>query len=153
MRVFPLLVALLILASVPAFATGSLSCSFADRNVKLEAEAAFSHGVGEGFMNFGGTLEVLAKAAPEDLRKLDLTLEHLTQRWLYGKELKLRIYHERTGNAPHGYVELIVQTRQHGREETDYRGSYVLNVYHLPDGSSSEGKTLTLRGKAACSVG
>jgi hypothetical protein len=146
--------AALLLGVPPALASGNLSCHFGDRNLKFGAEATFSHGVGEGFVSFGGTLEVLAKGAPDDLRTLDLDLPHLTQRWFYAKELKLRLYRERPGSAPHGYVELVVETRQAGRgkDEIDYRGTYMLTVHHLQPGEA-EGKTLKLRGRAACSVG
>jgi hypothetical protein len=146
--------AALLLGISPALATGNLSCHFGDRNLKFGAEATFSHGVGEGFVSFGGTLEVLAKGVPDDLRTLDLDLPHLTQRWLYARELKLRLHRERTGAAPHGYVELVVEAKQagKGKDEIDYRGTYVLTVHHVPLGEA-EGKTLTLRGRAACSVG
>jgi hypothetical protein len=144
--------ALLLLSDTPALASSSLSCHFNDRNLKFGAEATFSHGVGEGFVSLGATLQVLAKDTPEDLLTLDLGLEHLTQRWLYGKELKLRLYRERQRAAPHGYVELVIETKQAGKEAPNYRGSYVLTVHHLPPGKT-EGKTLTLRGRAMCSVG
>jgi hypothetical protein len=141
-----------VLLGIPAaLASGTLSCHFGDRNVKFGSEATFSHGVGEGFVSFGGTLEVLAKGTPDDLQTLDLGLDHLTQRWLYAKQLKLRLYREQPGAAPHGYVELIVETKQAGRDETDYRGTYILFVHHLREGEA-EGKTVTLRGRAACSV-
>ena len=146
------LAALLLLGVTPVLASSSLSCHFNDRNLKFGAEATFSHGVGEGFVSFGATLEVLAKGTPDDLLTLDLGLEHLTQRWLYGKELKLRLYRERKRAAPHGYVELVIETKQTGRQPPVYGGSYVLTVHHLPAGKA-EGKTLTLRGRATCAGG
>ena len=151
MRTLALACIAVLFGSPAVLASGALSCHFGDRNLKFGAEATFSHGVGEGFVSFGGTLDVLAKGAPDDLRTLDLDLPHLTQRWLYAKQLKLRLYRERPGSAPHGYVELVVETTQAGNR-TDYRGTYVLTVHHLPPGEA-EGKTLTLRGRAACSVG
>ena len=41
-----LLALMLLLGAGPALATGSLSCSFNDRNLAFEAEATFSRGVG-----------------------------------------------------------------------------------------------------------
>lgn len=61
-----LLALLLLLGAGPALATGSLSCTFKDSNLAFEAEATVSRGVSEGFVSFGGKLEVLAKAAPND---------------------------------------------------------------------------------------
>ena len=153
MRILAATLAILALVPRPALATGGFSCSVADRNLKLNAEGAFSHGAGAGVVNFGGSLEVLAKAAPEDLRKLDLAQEHLTQRWLSAKDLRLLVYRERSGSGPHGSVELILQTIRRGGEEAPYRGSYVLNIYFLSADGSSEGRTITLRGPAECVVG
>ncbi len=152
MRKILLTLTTLLLGAAPVLATGGLSCTFKDRNVSFDAEATFSRGVGEGFVSFSSKLEVLAKAMPDDLRKLQLELEHLTQRWLYGKELKLRLYHERSGPGLHGYVEMVVETKQSAKEETDYRGTYVLTAYHIPS-EGADGKTITLRGRAACSLG
>jgi hypothetical protein len=135
----------------PALASSPLSCHFSDRNVKFGSEATVSDGVGEGFVSFGGTLEVLAKGAPDDLQTVDLGLDHLTQRWLYAKQLKLRLFRERPSTAPPGYVELVVEAAQAGNE-MNYRGTYVLKLHHLPPGAA-EGKTLTLRGRAACTIG
>jgi hypothetical protein len=144
----------LLLGVPPALASGALSCHFNDRHLKFGAEATFSHGVGEGFVSFGGTLEVLAKGTPDDLHTVDLGLEHLTQRWLYAKDLKLRLYRERKGAAAHGYVELVIEGRQAAKrkDEIEYRGTYVLTLHDLPPGGS-EGKTKTLRGQARCSGG
>lgn len=137
-----------------AQASAGLSCSIEDKTLKLSVEGAVSRGVGEGVINFGGKLEVLAKTTPDDFRSVDLEREQLTQAWIYGRELKLRMYRERTGSAPHGYVELVVETRQTGaRDELEYAGSYVLTVFHLKSEQDSEGKTFTARGKAKCSVG
>ena len=137
-----------------AQASAGLSCSVEDKTLKLEVEGAFSRGVGEGVSNFGGKLEVLAKTTPDDFRSVDLEREHLTQTWINGRDLKLRMYREREGNAaPHGYVELVVETRQSPRDELEYAGSYVLTVFHLKSEQDSEGKTFTARGKAKCSAG
>lgn len=154
MRRFLFAFALGLLAIAPAHATASLSCSFRDATLALEVEGTISRGVGEGVMNFGGTLEILAKAAaiPANLRKTEFDLSHLTQRWLYGTEVKLRLYRERGENEPHGYVELIVETKRVPREESSYRGTYVLIVYDVPAAQGAEAKTVTLRGRAACSV-
>jgi hypothetical protein len=137
-----------------AEASAGLACSIEDKKLKLSVEGAVSRGVGEGVINFGGKLEVLAKATPDDFRSVDLEREQLTQAWIWGRELKLRMYRERTGSAPHGYVELVLETRQTGtRDELEYAGSYVLTVFHLKSEQDSEGKTFTARGKAKCSVG
>jgi hypothetical protein len=136
-----------------AHASAGFSCSIEDKALRVSVEGAFSRGVGEGVINFGGRLEVLAKATPEDLRRLDLERENLTQTWINGRDLKLRMYRERAGAAPHGYVELVLETRQSSRDELEYAGAYVLTVHHLVSEQDSQGKTFTARGKARCSAG
>jgi hypothetical protein len=140
-------------AAGAAQASAGFSYGIEDNVLKLSVEGAFSRGIGEGVINFGGKLEVLAKATPDDLRNLDLERENLTQTWINGRDLKLRMYRERTGSAPHGYVELVVETRQSARDELEYAGTYVLTVHHLTTEQDSEGRTFTVRGKARCSAG
>lgn len=137
--------------AAPVHASSGFACSIADKTLALTVEGVFSRGAGEGVMNFGGRLEVLAKAAPEDFRSLDLERENLTQAWIYGRDMKLRIYRERTGNTPHGYVELVLETRQSKRDEPEYAGTFLLTVFHMASEQSGEGKTFTSRGKVTCS--
>jgi hypothetical protein len=141
-----------LLAATPALATASLSCSAADRSLKFSADAVVSRGLGEQVPQFSGEIELLMKGVPEDFRKLALSLEHLTQRWLYGREVKLRLYREREGE-PHGSVELVVETRRTPKDETEYRGRYELTVFTLASPQDSTPKTLKARGRAACSLG
>jgi hypothetical protein len=140
----------LLALSTDALASASLSCSAEDKAIKFSADAVVSRGVGEQMPQFAGEIELLTPNVPQDFRKLALSLEHLTQRWLYGPEAKLRIYHEREGE-PHGSVELVVETRQSRRDETEYRGRYELTVTTL--GQDSTAKTLKARGRATCSFG
>ena len=100
---------LALLLATPAYATASLSCSADDKSLRFSAEGIVSHGVGETVAQFAGELEVRLKDAPPGLRKLPLALEHLTQRWLHGREVKLRLFREREGEGQ-GSVELVVET-------------------------------------------
>src|SRR3954447_392622 len=115
------------LPAPPASATASLSCSADDRSLRFSAEGIVSHGVSETVAQFGGELEVRLKDAPPGLRKLPLALEHLTQRWLHGREVKLRLFRERDGEGQ-GSVELVVETRRAANDETAFSGSCVLTV-------------------------
>jgi hypothetical protein len=148
MRALLSLLAMLVCA--PAFASASLSCSVDDKSLKFSADAVVSRGLGEQIPQFAGELELLLKGAPEDFRKLPLSLEHLTQRWLYGRQAKLRMYREREGE-PHGSVELVVETRRSRKDETEYRGRYELTVTTV--GADSAAKTFKARGRATCSFG
>jgi|GEM_PF-541852 len=143
--------AALLASTQTAFATGGFTCSIDDKAADFEAAATVSRGLGEQIVNFKAELEVRASGTPADLRKLDLS-EHLTQKWYHGRDLKLRLYREREGDKAHGYVELVVQAqRKKGQDDSNYSGNYVLTVYDLPEGSGSEGKTITRRGRVSCS--
>ena len=140
-----------LLLATPAYATASLSCSADDKSLRFSAEGIVSHGVGETVAQFAGELEVRLKDAPPGLRKLPLALEHLTQRWLHGREVKLRLFRER--EEGHGSVELIVETRRAGKDETEFSGSYVLTVSGEDAAPGTPARTLKARGRASCSLG
>ncbi|RKE69440.1 hypothetical protein [Pseudorhodoplanes sinuspersici] len=147
------LIALVILlaSTQTALATGGFSCSIDDKVVNFEAAAVVSHSVGEQIPQVRAELEIRAPGTPDDLRKLDLS-EHVTQKWYYDRDLKLRFYREREGDKAHGYVELVIQARRKkGQDETSYSGNYVLMVHDLGPAGGSEGKTTTRRGRVACS--
>lgn len=139
------------LAATPARATGSLTCTIADKVVAFEADAVFSHGLGGAFTGFSAHLAVTAKDLPEDLAKLDLDQAALVHHWFHGSELKLHLYSERAAGA-HGAVELVLETRQSPKDETLFQGRYVLEVSDLPPGAS-EAVTRTFKGVARCEAG
>ena len=141
-----------LLEARPALATATLSCDAGDKSVKLSVQAAVGHGAGESLSGFQGEIEVLLKGAPDDMRKLALGPEHLTQHWVHGRAVKLRIYRERPDGQP-GDVEIVVETRAGAADEPEHRGTYVLTV-HVPGPSSgAEPKALKARGRATCSLG
>ena len=142
MRTVTIATLLLITGQGSAYATASLGCEVADRNVKLVAEGIVSRGMGEVFVSLNGELEVLAKGAPSDLRKVQFTGEHLTQRWAYGKALKLRLYRD----EPSRSIELLIEA-QAGRDGLSPRGWYVLTL------QEGQRPLLKLRGRVSCSLG
>jgi hypothetical protein len=137
----------------PAYATGNFLCEIDDQSLKFTAESAFSHGLGERFMNFGATGTVLLNEAAKDLADLKFDGERLVHHWFAGDNLNLHLYREREGEAAHGYVELIVETKVKPDDETVFEGTYKLQVYDT--GTEKDGEALTLKaeGKVSCSVG
>ncbi len=135
----------LFLCASGAQATGGFSCTIDDPNLKFDAQSAFSHGMGEQLVNFRAEAEILADGTPEPLRKVNLD-GALVHSWLYGPDLKLRLYRE-TATGAHGYVEIIVETRSPGEDDTDYEGTYKLRIFVAESGE------LVFNGKASCSVG
>ncbi|HEX8165869.1 MAG TPA: hypothetical protein VF601_08785 [Beijerinckiaceae bacterium] len=143
----------LLLGARPGLATASLSCDADDKSLKLSAQAVVGHGMGEGLSGFQAEIQVLLKGAPETLRKLELAGEHLTQHWVHGREVKLRMYRDGPGSEAAGSVDLVVETRAAAKDEPEHRGSYVLTVSTPGASPGAEGKTLKARGRAACSLG
>ena len=147
-----ILVVFLIIASTSAHGSAGLNCEADDKSVRFKLEAGISRGAGEGFFSFSGKLEIRAASAPSDFRTLAFDKEHLTQRWLDGQSLKMRIYREREGE-PHGYVDLVIEARpRKGAEDLEFSGRYALSIFELPKGKS-KGRTTTLKGRVTCSLG
>lgn len=143
-----------IICAQPARATATLACEIADKGVTFDAHAVVSHGVGEVITQLKAEGGVALKGVPEHLRRLDFDSAHLTQSWLYRRDLRLRFYHEPGERMPLGSLELVIQARRASdREEDAFRGTYELTVRSGPDNDSPEGKPLKARGKVTCTVG
>jgi hypothetical protein len=139
------------LVATSAHASAGMSCEASDKAVKLAIEAGISRGVGDDFFSFKGELDILAPGAPKDFRKIVFEKDNLTQRWLDSRNLKLRIYRERTGE-PHGHVDIVIEAWPRKDEELEYRGGYVLTIFDIPK-AGADGKTTTLKGRVTCSAG
>jgi hypothetical protein len=142
----------LLLGARPVLATATLSCDAGDKSMKLSVQAVVGHGAGESLSGFQGEIGILLNGVPDDLRKLALGPEHLTQHWVHGRAAKLRIYRERPDGQP-GDVEIVRETRAGAPDEPEHRGTYVLTVQAPGPSSGAEPKTLKARGRATCSVG
>ena len=144
----PALLALL-LTGGSALGSGGVSCEAEDKTIRFSAQAGINN-LGADFFSFKASLDILAPGTPKDFRKLDLS-KSLTQRWFDNRNLKLRMYHERSAE-PHGSVDLVIEAWPRKDDELEYRGGYVLTIFDLPRGTS-EGKTTVLKGRVTCSVG
>lgn len=153
MRILISTLTFLALANAPAFASASLSCEASDKTMKLAIDAGISRGVGDDFFSFKGELEILAPGAPKDFRKVEFAKEHLTQRWMDNRNLKLKIYREREGE-PHGYVDIVIEAwPKKDSDDIEFRGGYVLTIFDMSVKKDGEGKTTTLKGRVTCSAG
>ena len=139
--------ALMSVLTMPALASGGLSCETQGGAATVMVESGVTRGMGSPVFNFRASVDIADLSVAEDLRKLEFGDEHLAQYWLDGEELKMVIYRERTGEAPHGYVEIVMRTA--AGEEGSYEGSYTLNAFDMTDG---EGKTVTFDGTVSCFV-
>lgn len=140
---------LAVLSAAAAHASGGISCEAEDKTVKFQAQAGVNS-LGAAFFDFKASLEILAPGAPKDFRKLAFNNDHLTQRWVGGRNIKLRLYRERAGE-PHGYVDLIIETWSRKDDELEYRGTYLLDIFDVTK-DAPDGKTITLKGRVTCEV-
>lgn len=148
----PLLCLLLLVAmAVPATASGGLSCAAEDEAVTLSLDGGVARGMGGALFSFSGSAEIHAGQIEDDLRATEFARDHVAQYWLDGEVLKLRLYREREGNAPHGYVEVVVDTA-YDIKEGEFRGDYLVSVYDMTDAQNSEAETAELSGAVSCFV-
>lgn len=142
------------LMALPSHASGSISCSIEDKSVTLSFEAVFSHGLGEGLVNISGELKAAEVLTPA-LETGPITQEDVKQYWMYGPDLKLRIYRESKGE-PHETIEIVIETTQDNPKEPDdgaYSGKYTGSVFRMDEKAGPEGTSKTVKGDVTCSVG
>ena len=132
-----------------ARATGGFSCEVKDKQVEFEVEGGVSRGMGGVILEPKGSIALKVKNIPDDLKSFDLS-KALVHHWLADRTLKLDYYVEAEGDKPFGSVELIIDTKQTGDEETT-KGRYVVNIYSV-DPATSESKTTELKGRVTCMI-
>lgn len=136
----------------PAWATGGLSCRIADKALSLEIGSAISHGLGDGLLDIAGTATVRDPFAPQRLRKFKLDAGNLPHHWVYGNEIKLRIYAETADSGPFASVDIALETTGSGDEEAPYAGTYRLVLYRAEPPKGSGENRIERTGKASCSL-
>ncbi len=138
---------LVVAATAPAHASGGISCEADDRSAKFTIGSPISRTAGGAFFQFEGELELKISGIAQDFRKLTFAKEHLTQSWFDARDLRMRVYHERSGE-PHGTVELTVEARGNPDAET-WRGRYTISIGETVNG---EFRTRQVNGRVSCSV-
>jgi hypothetical protein len=150
-RVF-IALALLVSGTGAAHATATLGCNAEDKVLEFTAMAVVGHVQNMPIMQFQGELQLRLKGVPEDRRGLTLTDEHLTHRWLHGRDLKLLMFQEQPG-GPVPWVELVIQTQRKAGDDSERAGTYRLTV-PLPDPKDpTKTRDFTAQGRVTCSIG
>lgn len=125
----------LLAASIPATASGGLSCEADDADVRFAVATGVSHTIGS-FFNFRVTLEIAVDGVPAELRSLELDRDALIHSWLDADEARLWLHHERAA-GDFASVDLVIETEAAG-EDGDYRGTYRLTVAAVGEGGATE---------------
>ncbi|MEW9805510.1 hypothetical protein [Mesorhizobium marinum] len=147
-----ILTTVLALSPVAASASGGISCSAEEGGVTFELGGGVARGMGAPLFSFQGTLEIAGTDVAADLGTTEFSREHVAQYWLDGEDLRLLVYRERDGDAPHGYVELTIRTKARPGDDGEglYDGDYEAVLYDTSDAASAEGRTATFAGKVSC---
>jgi hypothetical protein len=124
-----------------ANASLSIACQIDDATVSLDLMGSTGHLRGDPMGGVRGSLTI--KPAPGwPAVTTPLAAENLTQQWIEGPELRLRL--QVLGNDRAREIDLTLTTAR--VSEDNYRGRYRLTIYH-------DGKTRTHDGAVACSFG
>lgn len=146
--------ALLPLTFAAAAASGNITCSVDDETFMISFEGIFSQGLGEGLTQARGEISIKPDlgALAAGLAGKPLATEDVKQFWMYGRELKLRLYRDSEGEA-HGSLEVVIETAQDADDETSFSGTYSASVRRVDSKSGAEEETVSSRGPIACSAG
>ncbi|HRP78462.1 MAG TPA: hypothetical protein PL183_05080 [Aquamicrobium sp.] len=150
MRV-PICLLLLALYAEGAAASGGISCAADDGTVALSVEGGVTRGMGGALFSFAGTVELGSDGIEADLRRTEFGRAHVAQYWFDDGTLKLRLYREREGDAPHGYVEVALDTAL-DEGEGEFRGDYAVTVYDMTHAVDSVAAPAEFSGAVACTV-
>ena len=143
---------MLVSSAEAASAAATLSCVADDKVLDFSAMAVVGHIHHNPILQFQGEIRLRLKEVPEDHRVIRLADEHLTHRWLSGRDLKLLMFQEQP-NGAFPWIELVVQTQRTPGGDANSRGTYRLTL-PLPDSrKSSETRDFTARGRVTCSIG
>ncbi len=143
----------MLLGTSPAAASGGLSCSADEKGITVELEGGVTRGMGGPLFSFAGRAAIEDASVAEDLRATAFELAHVAQYWLDGAELKLRLYRERDGDRPHGYVELLVDTKAQGEpDEGVYAGTFTIATFDGTGDGTGDGepKQYEVEGQIEC---
>lgn len=141
-----------IFAASSAQATGSITCSIADRSLTLTFEGVTSQGLGDGLAQARGEVTPTLKLLSPGFGPAAFHREQVTQYWLDKSSLKLRIYVERPEDGRET-LELVIEVRQEGRDPTAFTGTYRGRATHFDPAAGSEAKEAAFKGRIDCQVG
>lgn len=146
--------AMLASGALPAAASGNLMCSVEDETFMINLEGIFSHGLGEALTEAKGEVDIKADLGPltKALTGKPIALADVKQFWMYGPELKVRLYRDAEGDAQ-GSLEIVIQTAREGDDETAFAGTYTASVRRVDPKTGAEEESVSGRGPIACSAG
>jgi hypothetical protein len=137
---------LLALASNPAAATASLTCTIDDRNLSLELLGNMGRGHGAVIQLIEGEIKLRGVRGKFDAAAFKIEPASLSGQWSFGRELRIGIM-PKDADKVSIFLAIIAERTKAGEDLDRYRGSYAAQV-------SYPGGEMQLRGKLKdCSAG
>jgi hypothetical protein len=142
---------LALLATTPAWATGTLFCEASDDQVHISFHAIVPYGSGSPLTQAEGTVTVSKKGNPPAVVRLNGV--NNTQYWMDADMINLRFYTEGEVGTELNSAELTIKTRVRAADDAYFDGEFHFESYRgLPDGTG-EPIRVNLDGSVTCSFG
>lgn len=133
----------------PVLAAGGISCNAGEKGIMLNLDGGVSRGMGGALFSLDAELTIKDASVAEDLRRTRFELDHVSQYWYDGDDLRLGLYRERDADKEHGYVQAWILTESVGDpDEGLYVGTFGVHVWDVAGGG--EAKTYEAEGRIEC---
>ncbi|MBI1622478.1 hypothetical protein [Aquamicrobium zhengzhouense] len=129
-----------------AMASGGVTCDFEDEKAQISINGGVTRGMGGALFSFAGEANIKDADIAKDLQATTFDRSHVAQYWLDEDGLKLKLYRERDGDLPHGFVEVTVTSPTDGETQ----GSYRVEIYDMTNPSEGEAEIASYSGHITC---
>ncbi|MCM2472946.1 hypothetical protein HGO38_05580 [Rhizobium sp. CG5] len=138
-------------AGVEAHAADRFYCAVDDGAMKLSVESGFLLGEGQELNHFRGIVAFNQDKGPTPVAEARLTSAMLTQHWMDGDEMRLRVYYKSERDKSAASLDLTIETKRTKRGSGRFEGNYTAVMQ--ADGSASNAPPpVTRNGRLLCSL-
>jgi len=142
---------LALLATTPAWATGTLFCEASQDQIQISFDAIAPFEYGNPLTQESGAVTVTGKGLPPAV--VELNSDNNTQYWLDDEMINLAFYTESQIGTQFNSAELTIKTRIRADHAGYYDGEFHFESYRgQPDGTGNPVK-INLDGAVTCSFG
>jgi hypothetical protein len=142
---------LALLATTPAWATGTLFCEASQDQIDISFHAIVPYGYGHPLTQAGGAVTVTKKGLPPAV--VELSDANNMQYWLDSEMINLGFYTEGETATQFNSAELIIKTRVRADDDAYFDGEFHFESYDGPPNGVGEPTRVNVDGKVTCSFG
>lgn len=136
-----------------AQASGRIYCAVDDAYIKMSLESGFDAAGGNKLIHFRGVLTLKDSKVPGLVETMLLNSGMLRQRWMDGKDLRLLVYSETSGDGPFAALELTIETSATASDPDRFEGRYAVMIETAEKKSSTPRETAMSReGNLLCEL-